>query len=214
MAKLNPRKIVKQRKTLAEQLESELENQGAVFFHPEEAGGNLNIDPDFLTLPKDLTEIPSKYLGSYLNAYTQQKAYMRTLYSRLEIMSEEAKRVYYDKYVSVYQGLTEENPKMSEKAKDLLCNNSNLVHDSFMEYRNCELRKSMVGSSIESYTECIFLISREISRRGSDFNENQRYDNLHQSKNIRINRGNAKIVSSLFRCYAPLLSYCNYCLHY
>lgn len=178
MAKLNPRKVVQKRKSLAEELETQLENQGAVFFHPTEAGGNLNIDADFLTLPKDLTEIPSKYLGSYLNAYTQQKAYMRTLYSRLEIMSEEAKRRYYERYVSVYQVLTEENPKMSEKAKDLLCNNSNLVYELFMEYRNCELRKSMVGSSIESYTECIFLISREISRRGADWNEFQRTDNL------------------------------------
>lgn len=176
--KINPKKVVERRKTLAEKLTEDLEEQGVVVFAPSEHGGNLNIDNDFLSLPSDLTEIPSRDLGNYLNAFTQQKAYMRTVYSWQQANLEEAKRVYYDKYIEVYKELTRENPKMSEKAKELFCNNHSEVYDDFIKYRDCESRLSMVDMTIESLTEFIFLVSREISRRGADWNEEQRISNV------------------------------------
>ena len=82
MTKLNPKKIAKKRKSLAEQLTEEVENRGVILFQPTTIdNGNLNIDCDYLILPQDLTDVESKELGKYLNAMTQQKAYMRTLYS-------------------------------------------------------------------------------------------------------------------------------------
>lgn len=172
--KINPKKVVEARKSLADKLTGDLEKQGVVFFTPTEHGGNLNIEAEFLSLPSDLTEIPSRDLGNYLNAFTQQKAYMRTVFSWQQALVQEKKREYYDKYVEVYSELTKENPKMSERAKELFCNNHKDVYNEFIEYKNCETKLSMVDMTIETLTEFIFLVSREISRRGADFNENER----------------------------------------
>ena len=179
MAKLNPKKIAQKRKSLAEQLTVEVVEKGVVLFQPTTIeNGNLNIDCDYLILPQDLTDVESKELGKYLNAMTQQKAYMRTLYSWQEINVEESKRKYYDKYIVVYRDITEGNPKSSEKSKELLCNNHHHVHPFYLELRDNEMKLNMIGSTIESLSECIFSISREISRRGADFNEFSRADNL------------------------------------
>ena len=179
MAKLNPKKVAERRKTLAEQLTNEVVEKGVVLFQPTTIeNGNLNIDNDYLVLPHDLTEVESKELGKYLNALTQQKAYMRTLYSWQEINVEEAKRQYYDKYIVVYRDITESNPKGSEKSKELLCNNHHHVHPFYLTLRDNEMKLNMIGSTIESISECVFSISREISRRGADWNEYQRLDNL------------------------------------
>lgn len=175
--KINPKEVAK-RKTLAEKLTEDLEDKGVVFFTPTEHGGTLNIDTEYLSLPSDLTEVHSKELGQYLNTLTQQKAYMRTLYSINEANYEEAKRLYYDKYYVVYERLTEENPKMSEKAKELYCNNDPTVHEPFMTHKDFGVKLSMVDSTIETLTEFIFLVSREISRRSGDWKEQERVNNL------------------------------------
>lgn len=176
--KFNPMKQVKENVKLMDRLTEELEEQGATVFKPLEMQGTLDVDSDYLSLPSDLTEVPSRDLGKYLNAFTQNKAYMRTLYHWQEALVEEAKRVYYDKYFTAYKLLTTESPKMSEKAKEIMCNNEDLVKEDFLEYRNQKLKLNMLASTIASYEEIIFLVSREISRRNQDFSENRRIDNL------------------------------------
>lgn len=177
--KFNPMKQVRENAKLMDKLTDELEEQGATIFKPVElTNGTLNIDNDYLSLPSDLTEVPSRELGKYLNAFTQNKAYMRTLYNWQEALVEEAKRVYYDKYFTVYNMLSREYPKMSEKSKELMCNNDDLVKDDFLVYRDQKIKLGMLANTIASYEEIIFLVSREISRRTQDFNENKRIDNL------------------------------------
>ena len=177
--KLSPKKILEQRKSLADKLTDELHEEGVVQFVPTNMeNGTLNIDTDYLTIPSDLTEVPSRDLGKHLNALTQQKAYMRTLSGWQNAYIEEAKRVYYDKYYVVYENLTEENPKMSEKAKEIMCNNNDFVKEHFLKYRDLQYKLDMIDSTITSLEEFIFLVSREISRRGKDFEEMNRGDNI------------------------------------
>lgn len=174
--KLNPVKQMKQ--NLMDKLTHELEEQGVPRFTPVDIGGSLNIDADYLSLPSDLTEVPSRELGKYLNAFTQNKAYMRTLYNWQEMMTEEKKREYYDEYAPVYHDITKENPKASERSKELLCNNCEEVKVKFLEYKDQKLKLSMLANTIASYDEIIFLISREITRRSSDWQEETRINNL------------------------------------
>ena len=94
-SKVNPTKMLKER-ALMDRITDELEEEGAIIFKPQELSGTLNIDVDYLSLPQDLTEVHSRDLGNHLNALTQQKAYMRTLYNWQEMCLEEAKRQYYD----------------------------------------------------------------------------------------------------------------------
>ena len=174
--KVNPKAIAQERKTLLERVTSELEEQGVPNICPSENGGILNIDNDYLVLPKDLTEIPSKYLGNYLNSYTQNRMYMRTLIGWQELHVEGAKRIYYDKFLPVYEELSKQ--KLSETAKELMANNDPSVKEAFLNYKDEKQKLKMIGYSLASIEDAIFLISREISRRGADFNTDQRNDNV------------------------------------
>ena len=176
--KINPSKLIKEKQALMDRVTDELEEEGAIIFKPQELDGTLNIDTEYISIPHDLTEVHSRDLGNHLNALTQQKAYMRTLYNWQEMCLEEAKRQYYDVYVPIYMECMRENPKMSEKAKELICNNNELVKEKFLEYRDARHKVSMIANSISSFEEMIFLVSREISRRGQDFNEERRIVNL------------------------------------
>jgi hypothetical protein len=176
--KVNPMKIKEERKNLADSLTDELEQNGAIFFKPVEMGGNLNIDSDYLTLPKDLTETPSKMIGAYLNAFTQQRMYYRTLIGWQELNMEDAKRDYYDVSTPEYEELSKQ--KLSETAKDRILNNLKSVKPFFITYKNEKKKLMLFSYSLASIDDAIFLISREISRRGGDFNTEGRNESVQR----------------------------------
>lgn len=176
--KFNPMKQVKDSVALMDRLTDELKSDGATIFSPLNMGGQLEINEDYLYLPSDLTEVASRDLGKYLNAFTQNKAYMRTLYNWQEMQTEDAKRRYYDKYIMIYKEITREYPKLAVRDKELMCNNDDLVKEDFLHFKDQKLKLSMLSNTICSYEEMIFLISREISRRGQDLREFNREDNI------------------------------------
>ena len=90
--KLNPKEVLKQKRSYCDKMQEELESKGVDFFSPSEQGGSLHIDKDYLSLPQNVTEVSARDLGEYLNAFTQQKMYMRTLVGYAELMCEDAKR--------------------------------------------------------------------------------------------------------------------------
>lgn len=171
--KVSPRKA---RENYLAKVEGELESVGVKFF--EDTGdslGGLEVDKDFLSLPSDITEVPSRDLGSYLNAFTQQKMFLRTLYGRAEILLEFARREYYTVSSPVYSSF---NSRMSETAKDRLVNYHEDVLPYYEEYMDKKRQCSLIQYSIENIEDAIFLISREISRRGGDFNDETRAHNV------------------------------------
>lgn len=174
--KVNPRAVAEERKARIFSLDEELKEQGAIFPCPSEMGGNLNIDNEYLSLPKDMTEVPSRLLGNYLNAYTQQRSYTRTLIGWQECHTEGAKRNYYDRFLPVYEELSKQ--KLSETAKELMANNDPSVKEVFLDYKDEKQKLKMLGYSLASIEDAIFLISREISRRGADFDIDNRNDNV------------------------------------
>lgn len=174
--KVNPKAVAEERKARIFNLDEELKEEGAIFPCPVEMGGNLNIDNTYLTLPQDMTEVPSRLLGNYLNAYTQQRSYTRTLIGWQECNTEGAKRNYYDKFLPVYEELSKQ--KLSETAKELMANNDPTVKDAFLDYKDEKQKLKMLGYSLASIEDAIFLISREISRRGSDIDIDFRNDNV------------------------------------
>lgn len=173
--KINPKQIARQR--LAN-LDKEIIDSGVPNFSPIETGGMLNIDNDYLTLPRDMTEIPSRELGNFLNAFTQQKAYMRTLIGWQELATEGAKRNYYDKYTPYYAEYSKS--KMSETSKETLINNLDDVKKHFLNYKDEKQKLKMLNYSLYSIEDSIFLISREISRRTGDFSSEIRNDNVQR----------------------------------
>ena len=166
--KINPRAI---QKSYMDRIEEEVESQGVTFFEPDV---NLNINPDYLQLPSEITEVTSKELGEYLNAFTQQKMYYRTLLGRTGLMLEEAQREYnlqsHNDYEVCSQG------KLSETAKERIINSRPKVLPYYQKLRDISQKYNLLEIAISNIEDAIFLISREVSRRGADFdNENRNY---------------------------------------
>lgn len=164
-----------EKRSYCDTIQEELEKKGVDFFTPSEDGGSLHIDKDFLSLPQNITEVTAKDLGEYLNAFTQQKAYLRTLLGYAELYSEEARREYLKASDSRYKEFL--GTKLSETAKEREVNSDPNVrphYEKYMDYRN---KIKLLNFNIQSIEDIIFMISREVSRRTGDFeNENRNYN--------------------------------------
>lgn len=164
-AKIDPKAI---RQTYLDKMEKSLEKEGVVFFDED----MLNIDKDYLILPAEITEVPSKDLGEYLNAFTQQKMYLRTLLGRVEVLMEEARRNYCDVSDPIYRRYSLD--KMSETAKDRLVNATESVKPLYHEFMDYKKKYSLVQTAIANIEDAIFMLSREVTRRVGDFNDENR----------------------------------------
>ena len=168
--KLNLKKI---RASYLANMEQSLTDDGVVIFEPDKY--NLDIDNEYLTLSADLTDIPSRELGKHLNAFTQQKMYMRTLVGRMECFVEEAKRKYLSVSAELYENI---NQKLSETAKERIINQDSRVKPYYEEYGDLKQRLNMLKLQVENIEDAIFLLSREVTRRGSDFSDENRSHNV------------------------------------
>lgn len=168
--KINPREI---RKSYLDKIEDSLTDKGVVFFDDKNV---LNINTKYLELPSEITEVHSRELGEYLNAFTQQKVYLRTLLGRTELMVEKARRDYYEVSSEFYKKYSE--GKMSETAKERLINTQPQVMPVYYEYLDYRKKQSLVEYSIANIEDIIFMISREVSRRNGDFSEESRAYNV------------------------------------
>lgn len=176
--KVNPKKIAEERRGLLNRISDDLEQKGIPSVVPVEQEGILNINNEYLVLPKDLTDVPSVDLGNFLNAFTQQRMYTRTLIGWQELVVEDTKRMYYDKFVPVYEELSKN--KMSETSKELIANNCNSVKEHFLNYKDEKYKLKSLNYHLLSIEDAIFLISREISRRGGDFNTESRNESVQR----------------------------------
>ena len=171
--KINPKEAL--RKSMSQRMDEELKELKVYQFSPQE---ELHIDEEHLSLPYEITEVPSKDLGEYLNAYTQQKMYMRTLIGWAECLVEEARRDYVEASKHLYKELNK--TKLSETAKEREVNSDDEVLLYFEIYMDCKKKLQLLNLNVASIEDAIFLISREVSRRVGDFN--------NESRNYNVNR--------------------------
>ena len=177
-SKINPKEVLQEKRSYGDIVQKELEDQGVDFFRPSEDGGSLNIDKDYLTLPQNITDVTAKELGEYLNAFTQQKVYLRTLLGYAELFCEEARRKYQDASELRYRELL--GSKLSETAKEREVNSDPDVKPCYEEYMDYKNKVRLLNFNISSIEDIIFLISREVSRRTGDFNEESRNYNVQR----------------------------------
>jgi hypothetical protein len=178
--KINPKEVLKERRSYCDEVHENLEKKGVDFFTPGNQGGSLNIDKDYLILPPSITNIPSRDLGEYLNAFTQQKAYLRTLLGYAEMYAEEARLAYMSASETRYRELL--NSKLSETAKEREVNTDSKVRPSYEEWCNYKNQIKLLSYNIQSIEEIIFMISREVSRRTGDFSEENRNYNVNNRR--------------------------------
>ena len=178
-SKINPKEVLKEKRNYCDKIQEELEDQGVDFFRPSEDGGSLHIDKNYLSLPQNITEVSARELGEYLNAFTQQKMYMRTLVGYVELYCEEARRKYMSASETKYRELL--GTKLSETAKEREVNSNPSVQPYYEEYMDFRNKIKLLNFNIQSIEEAIFMLSREVSRRTGDY-ENERRDYNVQRK--------------------------------
>lgn len=158
----------KDTKTMLDVLEEDLQKDGIRL--PEYS----DVDEEYSALPKYVTEVESKELGEYLNSFTQQKVWIRTVSGRVSLLLKETEHKLDIKKARIFSNLPQ---KMAMKEKEL-----NLLLDPETEtlvkqYDYLESKLRILEDIIYSLEESIFSISREISRRGKDFDEFNRGEN-------------------------------------
>ena len=178
--KMNPKEMLQEKRSYSDKMQSELEEQGVDFFRPSEDGGSLHIDTNYLSLPQNITEVSARELGEYLNAFTQQKMYMRTLVGYAECFMEEAKREYFAVSDPKYKELLK--TKLSETAKEREVNSDPSVLPSYEKYMDFKMKVRLLNSNIQSIEEAIFMLSREVSRRTGDYENERREDNVSKKR--------------------------------
>lgn len=172
--KINPRQM---HHSFLDSIEDDLSAQGVVFF---DNNTGLDINEEYLQLPREITEVTSRDLGEYLNAFTQQKVYLRTVLGRVELLEEEARRAYYASTDSLYKKYSTQ--RMSETAKDRVINADDSVKPLLEEYRDAKSRVQMVKYAIDNVEDICFMLSREVTRRNADFESESRASNVQSRR--------------------------------
>lgn len=165
--------MMKKAESMLDRIEDELESEGVTLFD------NRNVETDYLVLPADITETPSKELGKYFNAFTQQKMWTRTIIGRLSTTIREKNRSLDDIRQDVFSSLP---AKLSVKEKELRFqtdSRSRVVLDEMFIY---EEKLKMTNDYLESLIDAIVLISREITRRSGDWNDERREENIGKKR--------------------------------
>lgn len=138
-----------------------------------------SVDTDYLTLPTCMTDIEMNELGNYLNAFTQQKIWVRTVIGRTSVLLRERQLFLDEKRAIIFDELP---VKMSVKEKELrllLDPNLKKVKEELIFY---EEKLAILEDIISSLEESIFTVSREITRRTKDFDEFNRNENWGRRK--------------------------------
>lgn len=144
-----------------------------------EAFSNSTIEADYLQFPAFLSEEPSKELGNYLHAFTQQRMYIRGLLHRMEAVLAEAEIKLSPHKDAVF---SEQPVKMSvaEKTNKLYSDprTAKRMHGIF----ELEQKVALLRSMMQSLDDGIFNISREVTRREGDFSGENRVSNVQNKR--------------------------------
>ncbi len=163
--------------SILDQVERDLKRDGIVLFD------NENILKDYLRLPADITEVPSKDLGRYFNTMTKQKMWVRTLLGRTGALLRELEEELDDIRGKVYSQLP---AKMSVKEKELKLRSDERYGERAIELLQkvavMQEKRKILLDYLDNLVDAIFNISREISRRESDWNDETRENSIDRKR--------------------------------
>ena len=146
-------------------IEEELTEDGINLF------SNENVEEEFLQLPSNITDVAHKDLGRYLNAFTQQKMWVRTNLGRTKTLIRELnEELDYIKSVT-YRELP---VKMSVAEKELSIREHEEGSKLLKRRAYLQEKANILEDYLDNLVDGIFNISREISRRESDLRDEGR----------------------------------------
>ena len=156
-------------KTIYHEVVEGLKEEG-VKFHD-----NMDIDETYLDLPRYLDQEPLEDILRYMNVFTQQRMFQRTLQIKYRALLREAEFQLASERERVWgelpakMSLTEKENKLyvDEKASKILTNLTILQEKCFA-----------LEATMKNLEDGIFLLSRELTRRGFDINSFNRMENV------------------------------------
>lgn len=154
-------------------VEKELEKDGIKLFN------NENIMEEFSILPLDLTEVSSKSLGKYFSTFTKNKMWARTLIARVSAIIKALEEELDSLKLATYKSLP---AKMTVKEKELMLRDNERCSEILGELSFYQAKLDTLNSHLDNLVDGIFAISREISRREADWNDNKREDNIDNKR--------------------------------
>lgn len=166
---IRPQKPQAQDTTLLAQVEQGLEDDNIRMFTDE------NVEDEYLTLPRDITEVPSNELGRYFNAFSQQKMWTRTLIGRVKVNIRQLEQSVSDAKATFFKSLP---TKTSVKEKELLFLQDEDSLEANGELIHLKERLQMLDLYLSNLEDGIFNISREITRRSGDWRDDKREESI------------------------------------
>lgn len=140
---------------------------------------NDDIMEEYSILPLDLTEVTSKALGRYFSTFTKNKMWARTLISRVGIVVKSLEEELDTLKVNAFKSLP---VKMSVKEKELMLRDNERCSEILGELAFYKSKLDMLNSHLDNLVDGIFAISREISRREADWNDDKRESSLENKR--------------------------------
>jgi hypothetical protein len=164
--------------SLLTKINGELEKDGFLTFT------NDTTDKEYLSLPLHLDEVAPKEITRYLHAYTQQRVYIRSWLSRVNVLLLEAEFDLDKQKVRVYSGLPSSIKSVSEKEIQLFNDEATLV--ILNNLKELKAKQVMLSDQIKNIEEIIFDVSRELSRRGIDVSTSNREENINNVRGRKL----------------------------
>lgn len=159
--------------SLTSKVEEELQSQGVQAFD------NSNVMEDYLELPNDLTEVESKELGKYFTTFTNQKLYVRGLIWQSGALIRELNAKLDFIRADVYAMLP---AKTSIKEKELALLTNKNARELLDKVNFIQEKHRMLETYLDNLIDAIVCISREITRRESDWQMSNREDNINNKR--------------------------------
>lgn len=158
---------------LADKVEKDLSKQGVRSFT------NDNVIEDYLQLPSDLTNVSSRDLGRYFTTFTNQKLYVRSILWKCGAVLREINSDIDLIRTNIYATLPS---KTSVKEKELALLQSSKAKELIKKYNYFQEKHSMLETYLDNLIDAITCISREITRRESDWQDSSREDNVNNKR--------------------------------
>lgn len=118
------------------------------------------------TMPSDLSSLKAINLGDIMNKYCAWREYTESLSNEANVVYAIAQENYDYKYAKKFAEISQGNEKTAITKLDKLLEADETLHSIYVDVYNKRMYKDMLAKKIESYTNCITVISREITRRG------------------------------------------------
>lgn len=139
---------------------------------PKAEIGRKGEESDYLTLPQDITRISDQEIGKYLNALTQQKAYVITLLSLAEVDVSDVELQRDSDYSHYYVNA----PYLNVNDRKEYANQKTRKISETLNKAKAVL--TLAERNVQALDALIFLVSREQTRRSSSLQQENRVHNL------------------------------------